>query len=128
VAALDESSVLVAVATAAPPGLDQQTTRRQASPVDSLLALSAAAAVERAKRETPTETVTAATDSTLRPSVANPRELRAMAAAALDKAVRLEMAAEALHKQQAERTPEAAAVLVQLPRTMAPTADRVLCS
>jgi hypothetical protein len=51
-----------------------------------------------------------------------------MAAAALDKAVRLEMAAEALHKQQAERTPEAAAVLVQLPRTMAPTADRVLCS
>jgi hypothetical protein len=51
-----------------------------------------------------------------------------MAAAALDKAVRLEMVAAALLKQQAERTPAAVAVLVQLLRTMAPTADRVSCS
>jgi len=75
--------------------------------------------VERAKRETLTETVTAATDLTLRPSVANPRELRAMAAAVPVKVARLEMVAAALLKQQAERTLVAAAVQVQPALTMA---------
>jgi hypothetical protein len=119
VAVLDESLVLVVVATAAHQELDQPTMQQQALQAVSLLALSAAAAVERAKRETLTETVTAATDLTLRPSVANPRELRAMAAAVPVKVARLEMVAAALLKQQAERTLVAAAVQVQPALTMA---------
>jgi hypothetical protein len=119
VAVLDESLVLVVVETAAHQELDQPTMQQQALQAVSLWVLLAEAAAALAKQETLTETVTAATDSMRQHSVVKLLELRVMAAAVPVKVARLEMAAAALLKQQAEQTLVAAAVQVQPALTMA---------